>query len=140
MTNGRPALSLYRGPTACDIYLWHIPSDVKYLYCKRCKDIRLKSWYAISNKCPVCLSDATPIKVPNTWMTYLLYVLYVISPGLVVLYVVDNQKNYLYIALALVFAMMVISWIELGRGREYARAKVKITQQNLGDFRKRGWT
>jgi hypothetical protein len=113
---------------------------VKYLYCIRCKDIRLKSWYAISNKCPVCLSDATPIKIPNTWRTYLLYALYVTTPALVVVSVWTDDKQYLYFALALVFVMMVISWLELGRGREYARAKVKLTHHDIDDFRKRGWT
>ncbi len=120
-----------------DIYPRNIQWAVKYLYCKRCKDIRLKSWYAISNKCPVCLSDATPIKVPYTWLTY---VLYIMSPGFVVVYLLNDQRVYLYIALALVIVMMVISWIELGRGREYARAKVKISHQSVDDFRKRGWT
>jgi uncharacterized membrane protein YdbT with pleckstrin-like domain len=113
---------------------------VKFLYCKRCKDIRLKSWYAISNKCPVCLSDATPIKIPNTWLTYLLYALYVTAPALIALYAVNHDKQYLWFALILVFIMMAITWVELGRGRGYARAKVKITQQNLTDFRRRGWT
>jgi hypothetical protein len=116
------------------------PWTVKFLYCKRCKDIRLKSWYAISNRCPICLSNATPIKVPNIWLTYLMYLLYVLSPSILVIYVIEDDRTYLYVALFMVLVMMVISWLELGRGREYARAKVKITQQNLGDFRKRGWT
>lgn len=113
---------------------------MKYLYCTRCRDIRLKSWYAMRDKCPVCLSDATPIRIPNTWLTYLLYALYVTSPALVLVYVWNHDRQYLYFALALVFVMMVISWLELGRGRDYARAKVKITHQNIDDFRRRGWT
>ena len=113
---------------------------MKFLYCKRCKDIRLKSWYAISNKCPICLSEATPIKIPNTWLTYILYALYVTAPALIVVYAMNDDKQYLWFALVLVIIMMAITWVELGRGREYARAKVKITQQNLGDFRRRGWT
>ena len=86
------------------------------------------------------MSDATPIPIPNTWLTYLLYALYVTSPALVVVYLLNHQKFYLYSALALVLIMMVISWFELGRGREYARTKVKLTHHNIDDFRRRGWT
>ena len=128
-------------PGVWEIYIpGAYPWPVKFLYCRRCKDIRLKSWYAISNRCPVCLSQATPIKIPNTWLTYLLYLMYVISPSILVIYVIQDDRTYLWIALVLVAAMMVVSWLELGRGREYARAKVKITHHSADDFRKRGWT
>jgi hypothetical membrane protein len=113
---------------------------VKFLYCPRCKDVKVKNWYQIKDKCPVCFSDATPIKVPNTWKTYMLYVLYVVAPAMLLMYVWNDDKRYLYAAFVVVFVMMAITWVELGRGRAYARAKVKITAQNSDQFRKRGWT
>ncbi len=112
---------------------------VKYLYCPKCKDLRVKAWYTFGDKCPVCFSDATAVKVPNTWLTYLQYSLYVIVPALIVIYLMHDDRQYLYFAVILVVVMMTISWIEFGRGRDYARAKVKMTAGNLESFRKKGW-
>jgi hypothetical protein len=113
---------------------------VKYLYCPKCKDLRVKSWYAFNDKCPICFSDANAIRIPNRWLTYVLYALYVLTPALIAVYLLKNQKLYLYTAVVLVVILMVISWIELGRGREYARTKVRKTADNLEHFRKRGWS
>ena len=113
---------------------------MKFLYCVRCKDVRVKNWYQIKDKCQVCLSDATPIKIPNTWMTYMLYLMYILTPAVLLVYAMTDDRNLLYVAFVLVFIMMAIAWVELGRGRAYARAKVKITAQNVDDFRRRGWT
>ena len=112
---------------------------MKYLYCPKCKELRVKSWYQINNKCQLCFSDATAIKIPNTWMTFTLYVLYVITPAMVGLYVYSDVKSYLYIAVVLLIIMFVISWMEISRGLAYARTKVKITAGDLNNFRKRGW-
>ena len=122
-----------------DIYPWHIPVSVKYLYCPKCKELRAKSWYQIRNKCQLCFSDATAIPIPNTWMTYLLYALYVLTPGLVLVYVYDDDKSYLYAAVVLLVIMFIVSWLEVGRGLTYARAKIKVTSTDVDNFRKRGW-
>ena len=113
---------------------------MKFLYCPRCKDVKVKNWYQIKDKCMVCFSDATAIKIPNTWKTYLVYVLYVVTPAMILAYVWEDDRFYLYLAFVLVFIMMAITWVELGRGRAYARAKIKITDANIDQFRKRGWT
>lgn len=113
---------------------------MKYLYCSRCKDLRVKSWYAISNRCPICLNNATPIAIPRTWLTYVLYASYVLSPASIVVYLLNHDRAFLYTALVLVFIMMAISWIEIGRGRDFARTKVKLTVGNVADFRKKGWS
>ena len=126
-------------PLGCDIYLSHIPVSVKYLYCPKCKELRAKSWYQIRDKCQLCFADATAIPIPNTWATYLLYALYVVTPGLVLVYVYNDDKSYLYASVVLLVAMLVISWTEVGRGLAYARAKIKITSADVKDFRKRGW-
>ena len=113
--------------------------SVKYLYCPKCKELRAKSWYQIRNKCQLCFSDATAIPIPNTWMTYLLYALYVLTPGLVLVYVYDDDKSYLYAAVVLLVIMFIVSWLEVGRGLTYARAKIKVTSTDVDNFRKRGW-
>lgn len=122
-----------------DIYVRDIPWSVKYLYCPRCKELRVKSWYQIKNKCQLCFSDATAIPIPNSWMTYALYTLYVVTPGLVLVSVNNNDKTYLYAAVVFLVLMFILSWLEVSRGMAYSRTKVKITSANRKDFRKRGW-
>jgi uncharacterized protein (DUF983 family) len=112
---------------------------VKYLYCPRCKELRVKSWYQIKDKCQLCFSDATAIKIPNTSLTYALYFLYIVTPALVLVSVWEDDKSYLYMAVVLLIFMFIIQWIEVSRGQAYARTKVKITAANLKDFKKRGW-
>ena len=124
---------------ANDIYLWYISLSVKYLYCPRCKELRAKSWYQIRNKCQLCFADATAIQIPNSWMTYALYILYVVTPGMVLVSVYNDDKLYLYAAVVLLVFMFILSWLEVGRGLAYARTKIKITSTDVKDFRKRGW-
>ncbi len=112
---------------------------MKYLYCPRCKELRVKSWYQIKNKCQLCFSDATAIQIPNSWMTFALYVLYVVTPGLVLVSVYGEDKAYLYAAVVFLVIMFIFSWLEVSRGMAYSRTKVKITSANRKDFRKRGW-
>jgi hypothetical protein len=114
-----------------DIYLRHIPLSVKYLYCPRCKELRVKSWYQIRDKCPLCLADATAIPIPNTWMTFLLYALYIATPGLIVVHLYSDEKSYLYGAVVLLVIMFVVSWLEVSRGLAYARTKIKITSADV---------
>lgn len=122
-----------------DIYVMVIHQLVKYLYCPRCKELRVKSWYQVKNKCQLCFADATPIPIPNIWLTYALYALYVITPGLVAVYVYSDVRFYLHVAIALLVILFIVSWMEVSRGLVYARTKVKITTSNLNSFRKRGW-
>jgi uncharacterized protein (DUF983 family) len=112
---------------------------VKYLYCPRCKELRIKSWYQVKDKCQICFSDATPIKIPNSPLTYALYALYVITPALVLLSVYEDAKIFLYVAIVLLVFMFVIQWIEVSRGQAFARTKIKITSAHQKDFKKRGW-
>lgn len=99
----------------------------------------MKSWYQIRDKCQLCLGDATAIPIPNTWMTFFLYALYVATPGLIAVYLYNDDKSYLYGAVVLLVVMFVVSWLEVSRGLAYARAKVKITSADVKDFKKRGW-
>ncbi|MEM0344107.1 MAG: hypothetical protein QXJ32_08340 [Thermoplasmata archaeon] len=111
---------------------------MKYLYCPRCKDLRVKSWYAIRDRCVMCFGPATPIKIPNTWMTYALYALYVITPALILIYVSKDDRDYLYAAVVALAFMIVFSWIEIGRGLAYARTKIKMPASNVSESRGRG--
>jgi len=112
---------------------------VKYLYCPRCKELRVKSWYQIRDKCQLCFSDSTAIKIPNTWMTYVLYVTYIVAPALVLLSVAWDDRRYLYSGIAVTAIMIVFSWLELGRGLAYSKTKIKVTSADSDGFRKKGW-
>lgn len=112
---------------------------MKYLYCPRCKELRVKSWYALSNKCQRCYGDATPVKIPPSWMTYLSYALYIMVPALIIAYLATDDRTYLNIALIGLVIMLIVSFADMTRGVAYARTKIKVTGSDLNDFRRKGW-
>ncbi len=112
---------------------------MKYLYCPRCKQLHVKAWFEIRNRCPVCFSEARVIDVPRNWMTYGSYVLYVVIPALILIYVTDHVKIYLYAALALLVVMMVLAFLDIGRSEHYAREHIRLTVSDTGIFNKRGY-
>ncbi len=112
---------------------------MKYLYCPRCKQLHVKAWFAIRDRCPVCFEDATVIEVPRNWMTYGAYILYVTVPALILVYVSNHVKLYLYAALALLAVMMVLAYAEIVRGEKYAREHVRLTVDDSSIFSKRSY-
>ena len=114
-------------------------STVKYLYCSKCKELRLKAWYERRNRCSRCYGDATAIKIPNSWLTYVIYGLYVIAPALAAIYLMTDVKLYIWLALVGVILMMVVSFADMSRGAAYAKNRIKVTDGDLHVFRKRGW-
>ena len=113
---------------------------MKYLYCPRCKDLHVKGWYAISDRCSRCFGNATAIKIPNNWLMYLLYFLYAFTPALVVVYLAEHDKTYLYAAVVSLAIMMFVSYAALVRGEEYAKAKIRVASSNVDLFRKKRWS
>jgi hypothetical protein len=114
-------------------------STVKYLYCPRCKELRVKAWYERRNRCSRCLGDATAIRIPNSWLTYVTYGLYVVDPALVAVYLISHVRLYIWLSLAGVIIMFVVSFADVSRGAAYAKKKIKVTDGDLREFRKRGW-
>ena len=112
---------------------------MKYLYCPKCKEVRAKTWYQRRDRCLACVGPATPIKVPNSALTYANYVLYVFVPGLVAVYLWSDDRSYLWLAVGFLAIMMITSYADLLRGERYARKKVKIATSDLVEFRRRGW-
>jgi hypothetical protein len=112
---------------------------VKYLYCPNCKQLHVKPWYAIRNRCQNCFSDATAIQIPPNWMTYLSYALYVLIPALIAIDMAYDDKNYLYLAVALLFLMMAVSFVDIGRGKKYALERIKVTDADVDAFKRRKW-
>lgn len=114
-------------------------SIVKYLYCPKCKELRVKAWYERRNRCSRCYGDATAIRVPNSWLTYLVYGLYVIVPAPVAVYLTTHVRPYIWLSLGGVILMMVVSFADMSRGAAYAKKRIKVTDGDLQGFRKRGW-
>jgi len=110
---------------------------VKFLYCPRCKELRVKSWYSIRDRCSRCFGDATPIKIPFTTYTLALYTFYVLVPALVGLYVITDIRTYLYVSIVAMVIMFAIAWIVISQGEDYARSKIKVTNSDVDRFGKR---
>lgn len=114
-------------------------STVNYLYCPKCKELRVKAWYERRNRCSRCRGDAKAIRIPNSWLTYVTYVFYVIVPALVAVYLITHIGLYVWLSLGGVVLMMVVSFADVSRGAAYAKNRIKITDGDLHEFRKRGW-
>lgn len=113
--------------------------DVKFLYCPRCKNLRVKPWFAIRDRCEMCFSDAVVIKIPLNSYLVVLYALYIASPAAVLIYIYSDDIYYLYVGVALLAVMVFISLVAISRGEEYARSKIRMTSSNVSEFRRRGW-
>ncbi len=112
---------------------------MKYLYCPRCKQLHVKPWFAIRNRCQTCFGDAKIVPIPPNWLTYTSYALYAIVPALVLIYVLGHTKAYLYVAIAGLVVMMLVAYADLMRGEKYAKTKIKITSADVKTFKGRGW-
>lgn len=110
---------------------------MKYLYCPRCKQLHVKPWFAIRDRCQNCFGEATAIQVPSNWMTYTSYVLYVLIPALIVVYLTEHVKVYLYLAVSLLLVMMVVSFMDIGRGKKYAKERIRVANTDVDVFRRR---
>jgi len=117
----------YTSDPEADIYAGCLSEGVKFLYCPMCKELRVKPWYAIRNRCQRCFGEATVIPIPNNWMSYATYVLYVVVPLSIALYLYLKNRSYLYFAIGGLVIMMVITFINLGRAEAYARTRIKTT-------------
>lgn len=115
-------------------------TDVKFLYCPKCKEIRAKTWFQRRNRCLACIGPATLIVVPNGYLTYLNYVLYILAPMFAIISVLTDTRDYIWVAVGLLIVMMISSYLDLVRGEKIARKKVKIGTTSLHEFRRRGWT
>jgi UDP-N-acetylmuramyl pentapeptide phosphotransferase/UDP-N-acetylglucosamine-1-phosphate transferase len=77
--------------------------------------------------------------IPNSWLTYVTYGLYIVVPALVVVYLITRVRPYIWLSLGGVILMMVISFADVSRGAAYAKKRIKVTDGDLPEFRKRGW-
>jgi phage FluMu protein Com len=112
---------------------------VKFLYCAKCKDVRVKAWYQMRPRCPRCMRDATMIVVKNSPLTYLTYALYFIVLGLVAYSLRTDDKTFLYYAIVGLAVAVIAAYVDMARGEKLARKRVKIADSDTATFRRRGW-
>ncbi len=112
---------------------------MKFLYCPQCKRLRVKPWFSFRNRCEGCMGEARVIDIPNSWMTYTSYILYVVIPVLVVFYVTQKTQIWIYAAVVLLVVMMILTYMDILRGEKFAKAKIKVTASDADRFRTRGW-
>ncbi len=65
-------------------------------------------------------------------MSYVTYSLYIVVPVLIALYLYTNVRSYLYVSIIGLVAMMIVSYVNLGRGEAYAKARIKVTVGSRG--------
>jgi uncharacterized protein (DUF983 family) len=112
---------------------------VKFVYCPRCKELRVKPWYAIRAWCSRCRQDAKEIRVPRTFLSYLLIILIGSVFVLIFMYTRTDESILLYGGIGGLIATLVVQAIEISRGERFARARIKATKSDAKGFKKKGW-
>jgi len=125
---------------ACQITIYTTQSfslRVKYLYCPKCKELRVKPWYSIRDRCARCYGDTKVIPIPPSVFTYVVYVTMGICFVLLYLYSRNNEDTYFYVAIAFAVVMAASQIKELIRGERYARARIKVTRSDVDTMKKK---
>lgn len=112
---------------------------MKYLYCPKCKELRVKPWYTIRDRCARCYGDSRVIPIPPSVFTYVVYVTMLACFALLFLYTRNDDDTYLYVAIALAVVMGAAQVKDLFRGEKYARTKIKITHSDTKTMKGKGW-
>lgn len=120
------------------IYTPHaMPTLVKFLYCPKCKDLKPKAWFAISDTCISCLGPARAIPIPAAPLTFAKYALWILVIALVAVHLAVNDRTYLWVAVIGLVAAMILAYVDLQRGERIAKAKIRLTSGDQGLFDKR---
>lgn len=114
-------------------------SDVKFVYCPKCKELRVKPWYSQRAWCSRCREGGREIPVPRTMYTYVLYALMLSTFALVYMYTESDSMIFLLGSIVGLIGAFVIQAFEISRGERIARAKIKTTKSDVPKFRKKGW-
>jgi len=114
-------------------------SSVKFVYCPKCKELRVKPWYSLRAWCSRCREPGREIPIPRTVYTYMLYALMLIILALVYAYTNSDEMIFLIGGVVGLICAFVIQAFEISRGERIARAKIKATKSDASGFRKKGW-
>lgn len=114
-------------------------ASVKFVYCHKCKELRVKPWYSMRARCARCRADAREISVPRTTLSFVTYGLIAEVLGTVFIYTRTDESIYLYAGIVGLVATFVVQAIEISRGERVARSRIRATKSDAVAFRKRGW-
>jgi len=114
-----------------------MPTLVKFLYCPKCKDLKPKAWFSISDSCLSCRGPARAIPIPRTTVTYAKYVLWVSVIAMVAIHLKLDDRVFLWAGVAALAAAMVLAYVDLLRGERVARSKIRMTAADLEALRQR---
>jgi len=112
---------------------------VKFVYCPKCKELRVRPWYSLRAWCSRCRESGREIPVPRTVYTYVLYALIFGTFALVYMYTDSDQMIFLLGGIVGLVGAFVIQAFEISRGERFARAKIKATKSDVPGFQKKGW-
>jgi hypothetical protein len=133
-------LSTFAWPQPAPIYTTSTHGgNVKFVYCPKCKELRVKPWYALRAFCSRCRDDGREISVPRTFNTFILYALILGVFALVYMYTSSDNFVFLIGMIACLVMSFAIQAVEISRGERYARARIKATRSDAVGFKKKGW-
>lgn len=112
---------------------------VKFVYCPKCKELRIKPWYSIRAWCSRCRQDAKEIRVPRTLLSYILILLIGTVFVTIYMYTRTDDSMLLYVGIAGLIATLIVQAVDMSRGEQVARARIKATRSDAKSFRKKGW-
>ena len=111
---------------------------VKFVYCPKCKELRVKPWYTMRARCARCRDDGREISTPRTVLSFVLYAMILVVFALVYMYTNTDNPIFLIGGIVSLVAAFVIQGIEIARGERYARAKIKTTKADAAALRAKG--
>jgi hypothetical protein len=111
---------------------------VKFVYCPKCKELRVKPWYGFRARCARCREDGREIATPRTALSFVLYAMILIVFLLVYMYTDSHNSIFLIGGIGALIASFAIQAVEISRGERYARARIRTTKADAAASRTKG--
>ena len=99
----------------------------------------MKPWYAIRPWCSRCRQNAREIRVPRTFLSYVVMGLIVEVFVTIYLYTRTDSSILLYAGVGGLVATLIVQAVDMSHGERVARARIKATKSDAKSFRKKGW-
>ena len=112
---------------------------MKFVYCAKCKELRVKPWYGIRPRCARCRYDAREIAVPRTTLSYIVYALVAVVFATIFTYSRTHNSLFLYGGIVGLVACFIAQAFEISRAEKIARSRIRATKSDAAAFRKKGW-
>ena len=116
-----------------------ITALVKFVYCSKCKELRVKPWYGIRPRCARCRYEGREIAVPRTAFTYVVYALVIAVFVTIFIYSRTHNSIFLYGGIAGLVACFIVQAFDMSRGEKVARSRIRATKSDAAAFRRKGW-